>query len=105
MGVGRMDIGRIFQLSKSNDRVDVLKNKYQWYEKRLEDKDAIIAIQKSEINVLRSERKRLLDHVFTPISDYEQKEIGDVIGQEIDHIDEDDLQAGTMQDINTKGNA
>ena len=100
-----MDIGRIFFGNKPDGRVDVLKNKEQWYEKRLEDKDKIIAIQKSEINTLRRERKRLLDHMFTPIPDYEQKEIGDVIGQEIEHIDEDDLQAGTMQDINTKGNA
>ena len=105
MGVGRMDIGRIFQLSKSDSRTGALKGKDQWHEKRLEDKDKIIAIQKSEINTLRRERKRLLDHMFTPIPDYEQKEIGDVIGQEIDHIDEDDLQAGTMQDTNTKGNA
>lgn len=105
MGVGRMDIGRIFQLSKSDSRAGVLKSKDQWHEKRLEDKDKIIAIQKSEIDTLRRERKRLLDHMFTPIPDYEQKEIGDVIGQEVEHIDEDDLQAGTMQDTNTKGNA
>ena len=99
-----MDISRFFQFFKSSDRASVLKNKYQWYEKRLEDKDTIIIIQKSEINALRRERKRLLDHMFTPIPDYEQKEIGDVIGQGVEHMDEDDLQAGTMQDMKPKGN-
>lgn len=104
MGVGRMDIGRIFQLNRSSNRV-FDRQPLSVQEQRLKDKDKIIAIQKSEIDTLRRERKRLLDHMFTPIPDYEQKEIGDVIGQEVEHIDEDDLQAGTMQDTNTKGNA
>lgn len=79
-------------------------NLYELYEKRISDLEKVIEIQKSEIRVLRQERKRLLDRFFEPIPDYEQEKIGEELGQEVDwtSIDVLDLQAGTIMESETQ---
>ena len=49
---------------------------------------------------MRRERKRLLDHLFTPIPDYEQQAVGKEVGKEVEWTEEDmyDLKAGTQID-------
>ena len=102
--MGRMVNNRFFSFNRFFDRFrnrkTMNKDLVDHYERRLEDKDKIIKIQNSEIRALRLERKRLLDHFFSPIPGYEEQVVGNEVGGEIDVTQEDlyELKAGTIME-------